>query len=309
MPPLKVLITGGAGFIGSHITDLLIKKNYQVVIVDNLSTGKKENLNPQATFYEGDICDFSFLEKIFKKEKPNIVNHHAAQINVRTSLDNPQFDAEVNIKGSLNLLELSKKYSIQKFIFVSTGGAIYGDTEKRPTPENHLPKPVSPYGIAKLTVEHYLHYYNVVWGLNYIALRYSNVYGPRQNPHGEAGVVSIFLEKIKNNEECLINGTGEQTRDYVFVEDVARANLQAIKSGKTGCFNVGTSIETSVNKLFEVISNNLTKQVKSQHREGPKGEQKTSCLSYKSIQENLDWEPKTDINTGIKKTIDFFEVE
>ena len=191
---MKILITGGAGFIGSHITDLLINESHQVVIIDNLSSGRQENLNSEATFYEGDICDLDFLEKVFEQEKPEIVNHHAAQINVRTSLESPQFDAEVNIKGSLNLLELSKKYSAKKFIFASTGGAIYGDTDNRPTPEDQLPKPVSPYGIAKFTVENYLHYYNVVWGLNYTALRYSNVYGPRQNPQGEAGVVSIFLE-------------------------------------------------------------------------------------------------------------------
>ena len=304
----KILITGGAGFIGSHIADLLIKKSYQVVIVDNLSSGKTENLNSQATFYQGDICDLDFLEEVFEKEKPQIVSHHAAQINVRTSLENPQFDAEVNIKGSLNLLELSKKHKIQKFIFASTGGAIYGDTDNRPTPENQCPKPVSPYGIAKFSIENYLHYYNIVWGLNYTALRYSNVYGPRQNPHGEAGVVSIFLDKIKQNEICLINGTGTQTRDYVFVEDVARANLKAIESSFVGSLNVGTAQETSVNQLFETISNNLKKTVESQYRDGPKGEQQTSCLNYQKIQKELGWEPKVNLEKGIQETLEFFKV-
>lgn len=304
----KILITGGAGFIASHITDLLIKNNYEVVIVDNLSTGKKENLNPQAKFYEGSICDLDFLEEVFEKEKPDVVSHHAAQINVRTSLESPQFDAEVNIKGSLNLLEMSKKYSVKKFIFASTGGAIYGDTDERPTPETHWPMPVSPYGIAKLSVEHYLHYYNVVWGLNYTALRYSNVYGPRQNPHGEAGVVSIFLERIKKGETCFINGDGEQVRDYVFVEDVARANLLAIQNDFVGCLNVGTSQETSVNQLFETISQNLSTKTLSENREGPKGEQQTSSLSYQNIKDNFGWEPAVEFKDGIAKTMEFFGV-
>ena len=305
---MKILVTGGAGFIGSHITDLLIKNNYAVVIIDNLSSGKKENLNSEAKFYQGDICDLEFLEKVFAKEKPEIVDHHAAQINVRTSLENPQFDAEVNIKGSLNLLEMSKKYGVKKFIFASTGGAIYGDTDNRPTPENELPKPVSPYGIAKFSVENYLHYYNLVWGLNYTALRYSNVYGPRQNPHGEAGVVSIFLEKIKKNETCLINGNGAQTRDYVFVKDVARANLMAIESDFVGSLNVGTSKETSVNELFQTIAKNLNKKVESSNRDAPKGEQQTSCLSYAKIQAEFGWEPKVELGEGIKETLEFFGV-
>ena len=302
---MKILITGGVGFIGSHVADLLITNGYEVVIVDNLSSGQKENLNPQAKFYEGDICDFAFLEKVFTTEKLNIVNHHAAQINVRTSLENPQFDAEVNIKGSLNLLELSKKYAVKKFIFASTGGAIYGDTEERPTPETHWPLPVSPYGIAKLSVEYYLHYYHTVWNLNYTALRYSNVYGPRQNPYGEAGVVSIFLEKIKKGEICFINGNGKQTRDYVFVEDVARANLLAIQNDFVGSLNVGTSQETSVNELFETIANNLNIKQKKEYREAPKGEQQTSCLSYQKIQENLGWKPLMEFKNGIRKTIKF----
>ncbi len=305
----KILITGGAGFIGSHISDLLIKEGYKVVIIDNLSTGKKENINSQANFYEGDICDYDFLEKVFEKEKPEIIDHHAAQINVRTSLENPQLDAQINIKGSLNLLELSKKYQINKFIFASSGGAIYGDTDERPTPEDHTPRPISPYGIAKLALEHYLHYYNIVWGLPYIALRYSNVYGPRQNPHGEAGVVSIFLERIREKKICYINGTGKQTRDYVFVKDVAQANLKAIKSNFVGKLNVGTSQETDVNTLLKTIVSNLNTKVQTKNLKGVKGEQQTSCLNFIKIQKKLNWSPKIDIYNGIKKTIEFFEVE
>lgn len=304
---MKILVTGGAGFIGSHVTDKLIEKGHQVFVLDDLSTGEKENINAKAGFIEADITDFGKIEKIFAENKFEVVYHLAAQIDVRKSVADPVFDAKTNILGSINLVELSRKYKIKKFIFSSTGGAIYGDTQNRPTSEDCPEWPLSPYGIAKLSVDKFLNYYNQVHGLKYVSLRYGNVYGPRQNPHGEAGVVAIFLSKMLGGEQPVIFGDGAQTRDYVFVDDVARANLLALENfEKTGIYNVGTGIETSVNDLFREINRHFGEKFEENHGLAKLGEQKTSCLSWAKIEKDFNWKPEVSFTEGIKNTYDWF---
>jgi len=259
---MKILVTGGAGFIGSHIVDRLVKESHKVVIIDNLSTGRKENLNPKAKFYKLDIQNPGVAE-VFKKEKPEIVFHLAAQIDVRKSVEDPLEDAKTNILGSLNIIQnfinvnsrklVSNSHKFVKFIFASTGGAIYGDADIVPTPETYPEFPLSPYGICKLSVEKYLNYYWKVFGLPYVALRYANVYGPRQNSKGEAGVIAIFLDKMLSGEKPVINGNGRQTRDFVFVKDVVEANILAMKKNKVGVYNIGTSKETDINTIFRKL--------------------------------------------------------
>src|SRR4030067_654229 len=249
---MNILITGGAGFIGSNAADRFIREGHQVIVVDNLTTGKLKNLNPKAKFYKIDIKNREGLEGIFKENKIDIINHHAAQMDVRKSVDDPIYDADVNILGSLNLLQLAVKHKIKKFIFASTGGAVYGEQDYFPADEKHPQNPLSPYGISKLSLEKYLYFYKITYNLDYTILRYANVYGPRQDPHGEAGVVAIFIQKMLNKEQPIINGNGEQTRDFVYVGDVVEANILAMEnnpeldSGTDNIFNIGTSIETSV---------------------------------------------------------------
>ncbi len=304
---MKILLTGGAGFIGSHVTDELIAKGNDVVIIDNLSTGFEYNINPKAKFVKTDITDFKKIENVFVEESPEIIYHFAAQIDVRKSVSDPLFDAETNIMGTLNLIKLSSDFKIKKFIFSSTGGAIYGDTDVRPTPENHPEWPLSPYGIAKLATDKFLNYYNEIFGLKYVSLRYGNVYGPRQNPHGEAGVVAIFLNKMLKGEQPIINGDGHQTRDYVYVEDVVKANILALENiDKVGIYNVGTSIEISVNDLFKEINKNFDNKYKEVHGPAKLGEQKTSCLNYEKIKKDMNFIPKTDFSEGIKETYKWF---
>lgn len=305
---MKILATGGAGFIGSHVVDKLVEKGHRVFVLDNLSTGKRENINAQAEFIEADITDFAKIEKVFAENKFDVVFHLAAQIDVRKSVADPVFDAETNILGSVNLIELSRKYDIKKFIFSSTGGAIYGDTQNRPTPEDCPEWPLSPYGIAKLSADKFLHYYHEVHGLKYISLRYGNVYGPRQNPHGEAGVVAIFLNKMLEGVQPVIFGDGAQTRDYVFADDVARANLLALENfEKVGIYNVGTGIETSVNDLFRKINGHFKGKFQEIHGPAKLGEQKTSCLSCAKIEKDFGWKPEISFEEGIKMTFDWFK--
>lgn len=303
----KILITGGAGFIGSHITDLSIKKGYEVVVVDNLKTGKKENINSRAKFYEADICNLEKSEKVFAQEKPDFVIHEAAHASVRESVEDPIFDAKNNILGSINICEFCVKYSVKKIVFASTGGALYGDADIVPTPETYPAHPISPYGVSKLAVEHYLHYYGVTKNLNYTILRYANVYGERQDPYGEAGVVAIFCGKIIKNEQPIINGDGKQTRDYVYVGDVAKANLLAIESDKSRtAYNIGTGVETNVNEIFQIIAAASEKKVKEVHGEAKSGEQKRSVLNFEKIKNELEWNPKIVLSEGLQKTYDWF---
>lgn len=303
---MNILVTGGAGFIGSHIVDALVKKGHHVVVVDNLSTGKKENVNADAVLIELDINDPEILE-IFKREKIDVVFHVAAQIDVRKSVANPVDDARQNILGSINVLEACKTYGVKKIIFSSTGGAIYGDTDIIPTPETHIEQPISPYGIAKLAVEKYLHYYHVVHGLNYTILRYANVYGPRQNSKGEAGVVSIFCDQLVAGASPVINGDGTQTRDYVYVGDVVNANLVAFDANKIGKFNIGTGVETDINKLSALLIDALGALITFSHGPGKPGEQRRSLLDCSSAKKELGWQPIIELKEGLAKTLEYFK--
>ncbi|OGY44952.1 MAG: UDP-glucose 4-epimerase [Candidatus Buchananbacteria bacterium RIFCSPHIGHO2_02_FULL_38_8] len=302
----KILVTGGAGFIGSNLVDALIDQGQEVLVVDNLSTGNKANLNSKAKFFELDIQDKKLAE-IFEKEKPEIVFHAAAQIDVRKSVEDPIWDASQNILGSINLFENCKQFKVKKIIFSSTGGAIYGDTDKIPTTEKQPELPISPYGIAKLAIEKYLNYYYRVFSLPYIALRYSNVYGPRQNSKGEAGVVAIFCDKLLAGQAPIINGDGKQTRDYVYVGDVVRANLLALESSQIGVYNIGTSIETDVNQLVSSIKENIKADVEFSHGPAKAGEQQKSCIDFARAKKELGWQPEVTLEEGIKKTVDWFK--
>ena len=308
----KILVTGGAGFIGSHLVDALIERGYKVVVVDNLSTGKKENINKKAKFYKIDICSPKIGE-IFKKEKPEICFHFAAQINVRKSVEDPIFDAKVNILGSLNIIQNFIKHQTSnikhsRFIFASTGGAIYGEAKKIPTPENHPASPISPYGIAKLTVENYLKFYKENFGLKFVSLRFSNVYGPRQDPKGEAGVVAIFIEKLLKGERPTIFGNGNQTRDFIFVEDVVSACLKTMEyKGEKEIFNIGTGIETSINELYKIISELLKTKIKPKYAPPKAGDLKRSSLDISLVKRELKWKPRHNLEKGLQKTINWFK--
>jgi len=303
---MKILITGGAGFIGSNVADRYISLGHQVVIVDNLVTGRTENIPSQATFIKMDICDTKIAD-VFAKEKPDIVNHHAAQMDVRKSVSDPIYDASVNVIGGLNLLQNCVEHRVKKFIFASTGGAIYGEQDYFPADEKHPLRPLSPYGITKLTTEKYLYFYNQTYQLNYTVLRYANVYGPRQNPHGEAGVVAIFSEKVLTDQQPIINGDGLQTRDYVFVGDVVQANQLVLENGDQKTYNIGTGIETNVNELFQYIVKESGKSIPQKHAPAKPGEQMRSVLEFSHIKDELGWTPSVKLQDGIRQTFEFFE--
>ena len=309
MEKFKVMVTGGAGFIGSHVCEALHNAGHQVIAIDSMERGKRENLAENIELIEQDIRDKLGVEKIFGDYKPDIVVHHAAQVSVRDSVEDPKFDADVNIAGSLTLLEACRRFGVKRFIFASTGGAIYGEQDTFPAPETHPERPLSPYGVAKLSVEKYLHYYQTVHGISWAALRYSNVYGPRQDPHGEAGVVAIFCQKMLSGDTPLINGDGEQTRDYVYVGDVARANLSAVDSGIRGPINVATGVETTVNEIFRKLRDLSGKDVEEKHGEAKQGEQRRSVLDTTRAKEELGWEPEMELKDGLEKTMQFFRGE
>lgn len=302
----KVLVTGGAGFIGSNLVDALIKKNHEVAVVDNLSTGRQENLNPQAHFYKIDITDQEPLSEVFAKEKPEIIFHLGAQASVNTSVENPALDISVNVIGTVNLLELCRQHNIKKIIFSSTGGAIYGDQAPRPTNETAEQLPATPYGMDKLAAEKYINFYQNNYDLKPVILRYANVYGPRQNPHGEAGVIAIFTDRMLKNTPYNLYGDGEQTRDFVFVGDVVRANLAALEYNKTGIFNIGSGRETSVNQVIELLQKYSGSSLPPTKMPA-KLEQRNSCLDSSLAQEKLNWQPSADIEEGLKKTIEFYK--
>ncbi|MGH7251566.1 MAG: NAD-dependent epimerase/dehydratase family protein [Nitrospiraceae bacterium] len=302
---MKVLVTGGAGFIGSHLVDRLIQEGHEVVVVDNLLTGKRRNLNKEARFYKQDIQS-SRLERVFNRERPLLVMHLAAQVDLRRSVQDPIFDAQVNILGTLNLLEQAVKYGTRKVIFASSGGAIYGEQDVFPAPESHPFRPLSPYGISKLNGEQYLAYYQRVSGIQHVILRYSNVYGPRQDPEGEAGVVAIFTGKMLAGEQPIINGNGRQTRDFVFVDDVVEANLAVIGKEVQGVYNVGTAEETSINDLFRLLVELTNAGCKELHGPAKKGEQARSVVDISRLRQELGWEPKVPLREGLRRTVEFF---
>ena len=305
---MKVLLTGGAGFVGSWVGEALIADGNEIFIIDDLSTGKIQNIPKDANFVKADIKDRDRLEKIFEDFKPEVVNHHAAQMNVRNSVEDPIFDAQVNILGTINLLELSIQHEIKKFMFASTGGAIYGEPEVIPCIEDTLPAPVSPYGISKYAVEQYLNYYKAVHGLSHVVLRYSNVYGPRQNPHGEAGVVAIFCDRIKYGNPCEIFGDGRQTRDYVYVEDVARANILSLNA-KDAILNIGTAIETSVNDIVRKLRTVTNRDVQVVYSPRRRGEVDRIALEIKRAGELLGWSPHVSLEEGLSRTWEWFGSE
>ena len=304
---MKILVSGGAGFIGSNLADALIEKGHEVAIVDNLSTGTKENINKKAKFYEVDVTDKEALAKVFDEFTPDAIHHLAAQISVRHSTEDPAEDVHTNVIGTINLLSLAVKNSVKKFIYSSTGGAIYGDQAPKPTTEEAKEEPVSPYGIDKLFSEKYIHYFASLSKLQTVCLRYANVYGPRQNPHGEAGVVAIFAGKMLKDEPVTVNGTGEQTRDYVYVADVVAANLAALESESPGPFNIGTGKETSVNQIADYMKEISGCKSEIRHTEGKPGEQMYSSLSSAKAEKELGWSAKIEIKEGLEKTIDYFK--
>ncbi len=303
---MNILITGGAGFIASHIVDAYITAGHNVTIIDNLSTGRMTNLNSKAQFFQMDIREFA-IDSVFNNGNFDVVNHHAAQMDVRKSVLDPIYDSSVNILGTLNILENCKRCGVKKIIFASTGGAIYGEQDYFPADEVHPQRPLSPYGITKLAVEKYLYYYDQVWGIRSTILRYANVYGPRQNPHGEAGVVAIFAKKMLANEQVTINGDGQQTRDYVYVKDVVQANLLALTHPGSDTFNIGTGVETTVNEILTTMEATLEKRCLSTHGPAKEGEQRRSLLTAEKINRMLGWKPLVSIQQGLRETVNYFK--
>ena len=302
---MKVLVTGGAGFIGSHLVDRLVQEGHDVVVVDNLSTGNRRSLNRTARFCKLDIQSWR-LERVFRNERPNIIMHLAAQMDVRKSVEDPVFDAQVNVLGMLNVLQQAVRHGVRKVVFSSSGGAIYGEQEVYPATESHITQPLSPYGISKLCGEQYLSYYQRVSGLQMVNLRYANVYGPRQDPDGETGVIAIFIQKLLNNEQAIIHGNGRQTRDFVYVEDVVEANLAVMGPETQGTYNVGTGKETSINDLLRILITHTNSTCKEVHGPAKKGEQARSVIDSSKIRQELSCEARTELSDGLKRTVDYF---
>ncbi len=302
---MKILVTGGAGFIGSHVSDALMESGHSVHVVDNLSGSTRDTVPAGASFHELDIRD-PRVHELWADERFEVLYHLAAQMDVRKSVADPAFDADVNIRGMLNVIEAGRSSGLKKIVFSSTGGAIYGEPDYTPQDENHAVQPLSPYGITKLCSEKYLHFYHETHGIDYVALRYGNVYGPRQNPHGEAGVVAIFSERLLDSIQPTINGDGLQTRDYVFVSDVVDANLRALSFEGSGIFNIGTGKETTVVELYSVLRDELAPDMPIQHGPGMPGEQRRSVLAYSHALNVLGWQPSVGIQSGLTQTARWF---
>jgi len=302
---VNILVTGGAGFIGSHVVDAYIGEGHSVVVIDDLSTGSKSNLHPRAHFYQADIRGGE-VDRIFERHTIEVVNHHAAQMDVRRSVADPIFDASVNVLGGLNIFEIARKRGVRKIIFASTGGAVYGEQEYFPADEDHPVRPLSPYGITKLATEKFLFFYKQVYGLDYVVLRYANIYGPRQNPHGEAGVVAIFANKLLKGEQPIINGDGMQTRDYTYVGDVVQANLLALRHSRSDIFNIGTGLETNVNEVFQRLRAHLNTACPERHGPPKQGEQRRSVISYVKVQKEMGWAPSVSLQEGLRLTAEYF---
>ena len=313
---MKILVTGGAGFIGSNVVDAYIGAGHDVAVVDNLFSGKRRNLNPKARFYLLDIRSQE-VKKVFEHERPDIVNHHAAQMSVPASVEDPMDDADVNVRGFLNVLEAARSNGTKKVVFISSGGAIYGEAKEYPTSEKYQPVPLSPYAITKYVSEQYLAFYRHQYGLDYTVLRYANIYGPRQIPHGEAGVVAIFMDRLLNGSPCAVNSFDDEprgmTRDYCFVGDVARANLLALSNGSEQAFNIGTGVATHTADLFGEIYEAVRKKVPGLKPElknpmrgvARAGDLKNSCLNAGKAKTELGWSPEVALRAGIEKTLDW----
>lgn len=299
---MKVLVTGGAGFIGSHVVDAYINDGFKVAIVDNLSTGRSVNINPLATFYEMDIRSPK-LTDVFEKEKPDIVNHHAAQADVRRSVADPIFDADVNVLGSLNLIECAKAYGVKRFIYISSGGAVYGEPSYLPCDEAHPVNPICQYGVSKYIIEKYLYLYHANYGMEYTVLRYGNVYGPRQDPNGEAGVVAIFTGLMMRGKPPIINGDGQQQRDFIYVTDCASANLLAITKTASGVFNLGSGKGTTINEIFDTLKQITSYRGERVHGPAKVGETRTIYLDSSRAAQTLDWQPRLRLKEGLSRTV------
>ena len=303
---MKILVTGGAGFIGSHVVNVFIENGHEVVIVDDLSTGRRSNLNPAATFYQVDIRSPQLAE-IFEKEQPQVIDHHAAQMDVRRSVEDPLFDADVNVLGSIKLIELARKHNVERFIYISTGGAVYGEPEYLPCDEAHPINPICPYGASKHTVEHYLYMYQELYDLNYVILRYPNVYGPRQDPHGEAGVVAIFTGQMLGGDQIVINGDGEQERDFVYVGDCARANMLALTTENSNTiFNLGYGKGTTINEIYTNLKNITGYELSAKHGPVKVGETRRIFLEASKAEKELDWKPIVALEDDHGETVDYF---
>ena len=302
---MRVLLTGGAGFVGSHVAEMLLERGHEVCIVDDLSSGKRENVPEGADFVEGDVR--SGCAVLFRSFRPDALCHQAAQMDVRRSVREPDFDADVNVLGTVRLLEGCVEHGVGKVVFASTGGAVYGEQDVFPAPEGHPQYPVSPYGVSKLAGERYLHYYRIQHGLHYAALRYANVYGPRQDPHGEAGVIAIFSGNLAADRPSTINGTGEQTRDYVYVRDVAWANVLALEGDpEPGAYNISTGVETDLNELYARMLALSGRNLPPEHGPAKPGEQARSSVDPTKAAKEMGWKPEVDLDSGLKQTLRFF---
>jgi UDP-glucose 4-epimerase len=302
---MRVLVTGGAGFIGSHVAEACLAAGHEVLVVDDLSSGKRENLAPGARFEQCDIRT-PRAAAVVESYRPQAILHLAAQMSVTRSVAEPSFDAEVNVLGLINLVEAGRRAGLEKVVFASSGGTVYGEVETYPIVETAPTNPVCPYGVSKLSGEHYLFYYRRVFGLPYVALRYANVYGPRQDPHGEAGVIAIFSKKLLAGDDVTVFGDGLQTRDYVFVGDVVRANLAALTADFCGGVNIGTGTETNVNDLFAILKRHAGGPGKAVHAAARDGELRRSVLSIALAGKVLGWKPRTSLSDGLAETVDFF---
>jgi UDP-glucose 4-epimerase len=302
---VKIIVTGGAGFIGSNIVDAYLERGHEVHIFDDLSTGQAANVNAKATLHQLDIADAESARRL-ERIRPDALCHHAAQMDVRHSVADPTFDARVNILGFINLLEACKNSAVKKVIFASSGGAVYGEQEVFPAPEGHVTRPASPYGVSKRAGELYLSYYHQAFGLPYIALRYANVYGPRQSAKGEAGVVAIFLSLLLTGQTPVINGDGRQTRDYVYVGDVVAANVAALESSFVGEINIGTGVETDVVAIFQHLRQAVGSDIEARHGPAKPGEQRRSCIDTRRAAAILGWHPQMTLAEGLRHTASYY---
>lgn len=302
---MRIVVSGGAGFIASHIVDQYIQLGHQVAIIDDLSTGQQENLNPEATFYEVDITDAGAVAEVMQTERPELINHHAAQMNVRRSVQEPVFDATTNILGSINVIEAALAVGTRKIVYASSGGAVYGELQYMPADESHPINPASHYGVSKYTVEQYLSLYNQLAGLSYTALRYANVYGPRQNPYGEAGVVAIFGQQMLAGKQPIIFGDGSDTRDYVFVDDIVAANVRVLDTGDNEVFNLGTGQPTSVQEVFAAVAEATGFTGQPIYAQPRAGDIAHNALDSSKAQQLLGWQPRSSFTEGIQRTIQF----
>ena len=301
---MRVIVTGGAGFIGSHIVDALVQRGDEVVVVDDLSTGRVEHVNPCATFHQLDVRSADVVS-LLRSWRPDAVCHQAGQMSVGRSVKEPLHDADINVRGSLQVLEAAAEIDAS-FVFASTGGALYGDSARLPTSEDEPAWPLSPYAVSKLAIEHYLRCYHALRGTRYVALRYGNVYGPRQSPHGEAGVVAIFCGRLLSGLQPVINGDGTITRDYVYVSDVVNANLAAIDGDAHGPFNVGTGRETSVNQICAELTRYIGAETRPRYGAPRPGDQRRSALDSSLIQRQLGWTPDVRLSDGLRRTAGWF---